>query len=231
MSQVQEDNSLNRLEQLPSEVVVRLVETLMLVSNPAAVINLMLVNKKMFVTVQSLDELWQEKCSCQGWYHEGVTDKLQKSEWFKHYCQRMQARWRIRRLLKLYIRFLNIRSQSALQPGANAGMIALHEQRLGFQLPWELWELFRYRNGQLQEVGAIFIDELRLYRLQETISETRQVVFDGQFKDIKVIKVTDEGRGGKYFAVGEDGNVYACSGFRTIIVANSVGALIQRLLH
>eukprot|EP01025_Chloroclados_australasicus_P057959 TRINITY_DN724_c0_g4_i2.p2 TRINITY_DN724_c0_g4~~TRINITY_DN724_c0_g4_i2.p2 ORF type:complete len:268 (-),score=8.69 TRINITY_DN724_c0_g4_i2:1138-1941(-) len=219
---------------LPPEVLVRLVETLIAVANPGVVLNFMLVNKKMYSMVQSLNDLWQEKCQRQGWYQhkECFPESCMNDNWFRYYCIRMQARWRIRRLLKLYIPFLDIRSRSALQPGAQPGQIAFNEQRLGIELPFELWELYRFRNGQQHELGAMFSDEQRLLPLHETICQTRQVVVNGQYQDVKVVQLTDSGNGGKrYCVVDYKGNVYVCSGFRTILMWDSIGSFIQRLLR
>eukprot|EP01024_Parvocaulis_polyphysoides_P005391 TRINITY_DN11348_c0_g1_i1.p1 TRINITY_DN11348_c0_g1~~TRINITY_DN11348_c0_g1_i1.p1 ORF type:complete len:233 (-),score=22.76 TRINITY_DN11348_c0_g1_i1:236-934(-) len=221
-----DNGSHNQLElnQLPCEVVVRLVEVLSVVGKPGAVLNFMLVNKKTYQVVQSLDDLWREQCHKQGWYH----DEAQQHQWFQHYCQRQQARWSVRKLLKQYIHYMDIKSQSALQRGASAGQIAFHEQRLQAKLPWELWELYRHRNGQEYQLQAVFVDELRLLQLHEVVCESRQIVVDGQFQDILIIKFTDNGRGGRFYGAALDGKIYICTGFRTIFFSEGIAAFLKR---
>jgi cell wall assembly regulator SMI1 len=36
------------------------------------------------------------------------------------------------------------------------------EARLGVVLPWQLWELYRFHNGQEKTRGAVFVDGARL---------------------------------------------------------------------
>lgn len=46
--------------------------------------------------------------------------------------------------------------------GADPGALSAWEQRMGVQLPSELWELYRYRNGQAPGAFVTFADDMRL---------------------------------------------------------------------
>ncbi|PNG99769.1 hypothetical protein TSOC_014447, partial [Tetrabaena socialis] len=91
--------------------------------------------------------------------------------WFAYYSARMLGRRNVRRYLKLYIPFLSRPSSMALMPGASAQEIAARERQLGIDLPSELWELYRFRNGQAPGPFITFADDMRLLGLGELALE------------------------------------------------------------
>eukprot|EP00877_Chromochloris_zofingiensis_P001491 jgi/Chrzof1/11342/Cz05g33030.t1 len=69
--------------------------------------------------------------------------------------------------MRKYTPFLTRASMMAINPGVDAGELTAAEVRLGLRLPWELWELYRYRNGQAPGMGVSFVDDARLLMLPE----------------------------------------------------------------
>ncbi|KAG2439281.1 hypothetical protein HXX76_004641 [Chlamydomonas incerta] len=85
----------------------------------------------------------------------------------------------VRRLFKLYERFMSRPGSMALCPGATPEDLAAVEQALGLRdgggggggLPAEVWELYRHRNGQAPGAFVTFVDDMRLLGLHELAVE------------------------------------------------------------
>lgn len=83
----------------------------------------------------------------------------------------------MRRLLKRYLAFLPRPSQLAFGTGgASAEQLAAAEARLGLPVPWEVWELYRYNDGQAPGTGVFFADDARLLCLDELQLEDERFI-------------------------------------------------------
>ena len=74
--------------------------------------------------------------------------------------------WPCRSAWRRLAPFLPARSTRYIEPGHSVAVLARAERKLGHPRPCELWELYRYRNGQAAHtiVGVQFIDGLRFVR-------------------------------------------------------------------
>ncbi|KAL6754897.1 hypothetical protein V8C86DRAFT_2687540 [Haematococcus lacustris] len=137
---------------------------------PASAVSLCLACRALKAAV-SQSSFWLAKCKAQGWVpHQTEANALEAGtdpQWCFLYSKRMLCRWRVRRFMKLYIPFLSRSSQMAMNPGAGIAALAAAEARLGHALPWELWELYRFRDGQAHASGVTFCDDMRMLALEE----------------------------------------------------------------
>ena len=82
---------------------------------------------------------------------------------------------------KRLVPFLPVWSARNIQPGNSVATLASAEQKLGQPLPFELWELYRYRNGQTEMAGipVHFVEGSRFARYnqsaQKGATHTKQV--------------------------------------------------------
>lgn len=90
----------------------------------------------------------------------------------------MLLRWQVRSAFKQVIPFLDYVSQAALQPGATIQQLQGCEQRLGVTLPWQIWEMYRFRNGQYRQLNIDFAYGGRLLSLEE-LSLEHSIAFSG----------------------------------------------------
>lgn len=65
---------------------------------------------------------------------------------------------------KRLVPFLNVSSVQNIQRGNSVAQLAAAEQVLGQALPWELWELYRHRDGQMPCPGVEVVEGARLLR-------------------------------------------------------------------
>lgn len=65
---------------------------------------------------------------------------------------------------KRLVPFLNPSSVAHLQGGNSPAQLAAAERALGQALPWDLWELLRYRGGQAPGPGVELVEGGRLLR-------------------------------------------------------------------
>ncbi|KAL0035235.1 hypothetical protein WJX79_007672 [Trebouxia sp. C0005] len=164
--QIPEDSS--SIIQLPDEVLATVINTLTLhaLGNPGDVCRLMLSCKRLRAAVHALVPFWLQQCQKQGWR---VTDEraTQSGTVFNYYSRRMLMRWQVRSAFKQVIPFLDYTSQAALLTGASVQQLEACEQRLGITLPWQVWEMYRFRNGQDRALNIDFAYGGRLLSLEE----------------------------------------------------------------
>eukprot|EP00775_Hariotina_reticulata_P003759 gene3759-4018_t len=92
-------------------------------------------SKSVWLLVSDAEFFWQQQCQQLGW---------------------------LRMLMRKYIPFLDVYSRVAMQQGASPLQLEQVEVRLGVKLPWELWELYRFRAGQVPGSSVAFADGCRL---------------------------------------------------------------------
>ncbi|GLI58634.1 hypothetical protein VaNZ11_000370 [Volvox africanus] len=176
---------------LPNSVLTTIMEFIVRRANPGQVIKLALVCRALLNTVTSAEGLWEQLSISHGWsrrptvrqraaaltgaYTTGPEGGLSAADfdrhWFHYYTHRMTCRRNVRRFVRLYSAFLSRPSKMALMPGAEAAALSACEQRLSVELPWELWELYRFRNGQAPGTLVTFADDMRLLGLHELVLE------------------------------------------------------------
>ncbi|DBA76052.1 TPA: hypothetical protein ACH3X1_009800 [Trebouxia sp. C0004] len=165
-SQIPEGSS--SIIQLPDEVLATVINTLTLraLGNPGDVCRLMLSCKRLRAAVQAQIPFWLQQCQKQGWR---VTDEkaTESGTIFNYYSRRMLMRWQVRSAFKQVIPFLDYTSQAALLTGATVQQLEACEQRLGITLPWQVWEMYRFRNGQDSALNIDFAYGGRLLSLEE----------------------------------------------------------------
>ncbi|KAL0055190.1 hypothetical protein WJX82_008499 [Trebouxia sp. C0006] len=156
------------LIQLPDELLAAVINTLTrhALGNPGDVCRLMLSCKRLRATMHALVPFWLQQCQKQGWR---VTDEraTQSGTVFSYYSRRMLMRWQVRSAFKQVIPFLDYTSQAALLTGATVQQLEACEQRLGITLPWQVWEMYRFRNGQDRALNIDFAYGGRLLSLKE----------------------------------------------------------------
>lgn len=167
--------------------------------------------------------VWADQCRRLGW-----ASKLEPGllDW-NFFCARMRFRWKLRRKLRQYCSFLDVRSFSAVRPGASVICLQTIESKIGRPLPWSMFELWRWADGQdaRDRGGVQFLNGARL------LSSSEALELGGYCLDARpLIPFTDEIRGRKRYCMDLDGKVWLCSGFNTLHVADSLYELLHRSL-
>lgn len=153
-------------------------------------------NKKLWGTLTGTPEMgtfWLQQCQRMGWSLEWLRLSQAAGQQpllflgWKYFTARMRTRWRFRRIMRTFTSFLGPLSSTALQSGVTVEELHAAEAALGVPLPWELFELFRWVNGQNEGAGRVdFLNGGRLPSLKECLSRhklecpqesTRQAAF------------------------------------------------------
>jgi hypothetical protein len=136
------------LEDLPQSVITSVLEVLLHQTNPSQILKLAVCSKQLYARVSNAEGLWKRTCESVGWHTKQAQSYINVPQdddmkWFTYYLIRMRVRWRVRRLMKLYIPFLPRMCSMNIMPGASVATLASVEQHLGAKLHWELWEMLR----------------------------------------------------------------------------------------
>ncbi|KAG2498981.1 hypothetical protein HYH03_003168 [Edaphochlamys debaryana] len=162
---------------LPNSVLTTIAFYIVGIANPGQVVKLALTCRALYKSLTEAEGLWEALCVRQGWSKAPrppppgqlpVAREL-ALRWHDFYSRRMGCRRNVRRFMKLYIPFLSRASSMALLPGALPEELAACERRLRVALPWELWELYRFRSGQAP--GGLWEVDMRLLGLDEVTLE------------------------------------------------------------
>ncbi|GFR42953.1 hypothetical protein Agub_g3842 [Astrephomene gubernaculifera] len=166
------------LLQLPNSVLTSILESLAAMCNPGQVMKLALACRTLLRAISEAEGFWERMCISHGWSRPATRPRASGTSardldwrWFRYYSARMTSRRNVRRFFKLYIPFLSRPSSMALMPGASPAQLSACEARLGALLPWELWELLRFRGGQAAGPGVAFLDDMRLLGVEELLPE------------------------------------------------------------
>ncbi|KAK9838845.1 hypothetical protein WJX74_004402 [Apatococcus lobatus] len=142
--------------------------------SPAHAARLLTTSKSLREMVQACESFWRALCIQAGFRQPfqlasspcGLTDDgTSTSASHVLYKARMQTRWALRKAFKHLQLFLP--SHHAFRPGLSIAELEGTERAAGFNLPVQLAELYRYRNGQ--ESGD-FAYGARLLGLHEVLS-------------------------------------------------------------
>ncbi|KAL3136789.1 hypothetical protein ABBQ38_005502 [Trebouxia sp. C0009 RCD-2024] len=157
----------NSIVDLPDEVLSAVVTALTSYAhgNPGDVCRLMLSCKRLKASMHTMEPFWQRQCLKQGWGEPSEADATLTS--FDYYSKRMLLRWQVRSAFRQVIPFLDYTSQAALQPGASVQQLEACQARLGVTFPWQFWEMYRFRNGQDNQLNIDFAYGGRLLSLAE----------------------------------------------------------------
>jgi len=147
--------------------------------NPGEACKMALVCKQWQDAVTNRADLfWRDQCIKVGYWSSPESksrDCTTDNQWFFYFAKRMMCRVRIRYFFHKYVAFLPRAGQLAFNPGASLPELDQAEHRLGARMPWELWELYRYRNGQAPASGVFWTDDTRLLCLSELQLEHREL--------------------------------------------------------
>lgn len=165
-----------KFEELPDAVLAAIINSLTKHAggSPADVCKLLLSSKKFKAAMHVAEPYWASQSCKQGWRQD---QKDPSASFFHHYSRRMLMRRQVRSAFKQVIPFLDYVSQAALQPGATVQQLTACEERLGVSLPWQIWEMYRFRNGQDRQLNIDFAYGGRLLGLEE-LSLERSIGFD-----------------------------------------------------
>jgi hypothetical protein len=135
-------------DELPQSVITSVLEVLLHQTNPSQVLKLAVCSKDLYARVSNAEGLWKRTCELVGWHTKQAASYANVPQdddmkWFTYYLIRMRVRWRIRRLMKLYIPILPRMCSMNIMPGVSIATLASVEQHLGAKLHWELWEMLR----------------------------------------------------------------------------------------
>eukprot|EP00191_Tetraselmis_sp_GSL018_P024278 CAMPEP_0177626916 /NCGR_PEP_ID=MMETSP0419_2-20121207/30920_1 /TAXON_ID=582737 /ORGANISM="Tetraselmis sp., Strain GSL018" /LENGTH=297 /DNA_ID=CAMNT_0019128025 /DNA_START=173 /DNA_END=1066 /DNA_ORIENTATION=+ len=215
------------LNELPYSLMWKIIDTLHARSNPGEIFRLGLVCKCLRHAIASYDSFWEQRILSLGWSfaHEssssssstaGAAEEPEPSAGrllgrqraeaptgspFMRFAGRMQLRWQLRGAVKRLVGFMDAPSAMAMAKGASVAELSEAEERLRVPLPAEVWESFRFRNGQLCWPGAEFVDSARLLSLQEMVKEVL-----GAVKGLEVIGSRVRCADGPYIGGGAEGN-------------------------
>ncbi|KAK9823464.1 hypothetical protein WJX72_002922 [[Myrmecia] bisecta] len=190
--------------------------------SPGDLCRLSMTCKKLKDFTAAAEDLWKAACAKQGFRYQAsqgvwVPTKVANG-WFAYYSTRMLVRWRVRTLMKRLRDFLPIDASSCFRPGLPAETLLLVESRLHCELPWEIWELYRYKDGQENRVEATFAYDGRLLALQEPVR-------------LALIPFTDEFGSKRRYMFDLMGRIYLQSGFTHLLVADNLVAFLHSLLR
>ncbi|KAF5840346.1 hypothetical protein DUNSADRAFT_17042 [Dunaliella salina] len=147
--------------------------------NPGEACKMALVCKQWHDAVTNRSDLyWRDQCIKVGFWNPPESrspDCATDNQWFFYFAKRMICRVRIRNFFLKYVAFLPRTGQLAFNPGASLPELDQTEHKLGVRMPWELWELYRYRNGQSPASGVFWTDDTRLLCLSELQLEHREL--------------------------------------------------------
>ncbi|WIA09553.1 hypothetical protein OEZ86_012118 [Tetradesmus obliquus] len=205
-------------------------------SNAGQLLRLALACRQNMRMVAEAEWFWQQQCEHLGWLSSA-------SPWFDYFRLRMASRWRLRTLMRKYMPFLNIHSRLAFEPGASIAQLAAVEDRLGMRLPWELWEVLRFRAGQAAGGHVSFVDSCRLLGLNElhvlhidaparpSLSPKAAAPGAAAASGSKaVIAFLSNTMGSTAYGVAQDASVHIVRGFTQRRVAGSMSGFLQHLL-
>lgn len=210
---------------LPRSVLILIAEKLITLSNGSArdVIKLALAHSTFWTFMSDCSltaSIWTAQCHRLGWASKWETRILG----WNYFCGRMQFRWKLRQKLRQYCSFLDARSLNAVRAGASVMYLQEIESRMKSCLPWGLFELWRWGDGQDIDRGVQFINGARLLSSAESLEI-------GHWLDTRhLIPFTDELRGRKRYCMDLKGQVWLSSGFNTLHVADSLCDLLHKTL-
>lgn len=152
---------------------------------------------------QAMTEFWEEESARLGW-------PPARSGTLEGFCERANLRIRMRGIVnKLHVnsvrnQVFHRRMDSAARIGCNRAQLRSAEERVGFTFPPDVWEHYRYKNGEL------LIDGMCVLSLDEVVVEAlamRDVLVDG----LRLLPLT--GREGTYqYACDAEGKVWGLEG-------------------
>jgi hypothetical protein len=163
---------------LPYEVLALILERLVGLSarrSPRDAVRLAFASRQLY-TIQAeappIAPFWAAQCARMAWPLDWVAAEGPagaECRAFAYFCARSAARWRLRRALKAYRAYMPRLDAAALRPPAAPGEVARVEENLQLHLPWELFELARWADGQeaLSRGGANFLNDTRLLPIAE----------------------------------------------------------------
>ncbi|CAL8463513.1 g3047 [Coccomyxa elongata] len=213
------------------------------------VLNVYEVSKQFKSAVENAQLFWENACYAAGFkvlVANASGDLAWDPEvppqgtWWLYFCARMRDRYKIRRLLRIYIPFLDHWSRGSFQYGLDASDIAelLSEHRV--KLPWQIQELYHWKNGQNSSyMGVQFAYGTRLLSLQEVLegyAEAMKAEKPGPSDEIVVVEgaacfpLTTE-RAGKQYCFDNKGAIYLKHGWNSICVAEDLAGFLQLLLR
>ncbi len=206
------------------------------------------VNTATYHTLTHVDTLWCSQCVALGW----DAPPPPTSTWWSYFSRRMTIRHAVRSMVRRVLAFLGRASQSALMPGCTITILQACDQRLrqqcGSGLPWELWELYRFRNGQADIPGAVFFNgacrllpcpDAVLMHCHEHVNPPifggggrGEGILGGQPNNHLLMVVSTAERGGRKYAVSlVDGSVWWVSGFATRRLGGSLVEVLRQMLR
>ncbi len=154
--------------------------------------------------------------------------------------------------MKRLLLHLDVVSAQAFRPPASLEELQAAEKTLHVELPWELWEVYRFRNGQEAEAGVQFANGARLLTLQEMVPSALDTHLQRSVSSLAVEpdrrgdQVSQEGHGGSHvllplsnvlrgnrrYVVDVAGCVWlqSSTGFTMTRQANSLAEFLRRIL-
>lgn len=137
-------------------------------------------------------------------------------------------------MMRRYVAFIGPAGIAALQGGCAAATLQACEARLAkhqLRMPWELWEVYRYKNGQADLPNAAFFNGSRFLPCQDAVLLHCAGVQDGSLADPSLLEVGTPERGRRAVAVSLlDGSVHWVAGFASRKLSDSFVAHLQQLL-
>lgn len=251
------------LQELPDAVVVMIADALLCRAggSPGDVLRLMATCKSAWRALCSASPLWSPQCAALGWItHQPAAPGAcpAGASGFQYFRSRMQVRWTVRCTLRRYQPFLNPSSRQAFIMGATIQQLQQVETALGHALPCQLWELYRYRNGQAPGLSVEFVEGARMLMLHELCIESRDFApvaamapaggaldlatpgaadavlgrgAQGAGATPAVLPFTTKLRGSQRFVCDWDGRVHKQVGFNRIFIADSLTTFLAFLLR
>ncbi|KAI3433482.1 hypothetical protein D9Q98_003294 [Chlorella vulgaris] len=139
------------------------------------VVHLAFSSRALFEAVAAAEPLWQQQCHRLGWSLEWLATLPPGTSSWRYFCGRMALRRRLRCQLSSLARFLDPLSAAAIQRPAAVEQIREVERALQAPLPWELFELYRWCDGQAAERGGVhFLHAARLLSLRELLAAVQE---------------------------------------------------------
>lgn len=196
-----------------------------------------------YATLERQDTLWQAQCVALGWAH--VNDHapppapapapVPRWGWWRYYSHRMTLRSRVRAMLRQYVQFLSPAGRAALQPGCAVATLRACEARLQrhqLSMPWELWEVYRFKNGQADlGLHVAFFNGSRFLPCQDAVLLHCAALEQGGLAEPRLMEVGTPERGGRCHAVSlVDGSVWWVAGFASRKLSDSFVGHLQQLL-
>eukprot|EP00884_Botryococcus_braunii_P001691 jgi/Botrbrau1/11522/Bobra.0393s0002.1 len=218
----------------------------------------------------SEDPVWITCCERQGWSYEQAVSRGEEQPrangCCNYYCQRMSARLLIRNLLRRLVNFLAsspalggsqfLSLQAGFFSGASTKMLDAFENMIGIHLPWQIWELWRYHNGQ--QSSATFANGARLLSLQEVYIDWKtstpspaQPALQAEMQGLDIgdvhaseqgdllqsahlghtFRLTSHFSSNRYYCFDLAGRIYLQIGFNRVFVAQDLAGFLQGLLR